>query len=273
MKMFSSVIRSLPRGSLLVARRLKSTVVEPPRPPPPPITLVKQEPVALTTNPLDEGRSAIAAAHSASAEGIVKLTPGDFLRSELRGALPEMEHLRGGLGGLAPVHLNIDSRIIHGFRWVATELLLEHEDVRMEKVSSLQQYIDMQGEYATIPAVLACSRTNTIIDGHHRHRVLQEMGFSLCPVLYVDYGHHDVQVHASQDHPHYGLSKQEVVDAGVHRKPLPPKSTNHVVRAGNGSVHPIVALSPNAGIVAGSKNLTGGWSYKPSMLRSHGRDH
>ena len=188
-------------------------------------------------------------------------------RSPLSGELPEMDHMRGGLGGVAPIHLNVDSRIVHGFRWVSVDDLLEHEEVRVDKASALSEYIATQGGYATIPSVIACSRTNTIIDGHHRHSVLKSLGYPLCPVLYIDYGHRDVLVHGDSSHPAFGLTKQQVVDAAQTGQFLAPKSTNHVIRAGNGSLHPIVTMSPTAGISELSNNLTGGWSYKPSMVR------
>ena len=162
------------------------------------------------------------------------------------------------------MHLNVDSRVLHGFRWVACDDLREHEEVRTDKASALQAYLDTQGGYAAIPAIVACSRTNTIIDGHHRHSVVKSMGFSLCPVLYIDYGHHDVLVH---DDPTVPTSKQDVVDCAMAGRMMTPKSTKHVIRCGNGGVHPIVALSPNCGLAEDSDNLTGGWSYKPSMTR------
>lgn len=185
-------------------------------------------------------------------------------RTELRGALREQEHLRGGLGGVAPMHLNVDSRIVHGFRWVACGELMEHEEVRLDKASALELYLHTQGSYATIPAIIACSRTNTIVDGHHRHKVATGMGFSVLPVLYIDYGHHDVLVH---DDPGSTIKKQDVIDSAFSGKLLTPKSTKHVVRAGDGSLHPIVSLSPNAGLMHQSSNLTGGWSYKPVMKK------
>lgn len=104
-------------------------------------------------------------------------------RTELRGSPAEMDHLRGGLGGLAPIHLNVDSRIIHGFRWVDVDDLLVHEEVRPVAASALLSYLETTGDAlpASIPAIVACSRTNTIIDGHHRHQVVKEMGFPLAP--------------------------------------------------------------------------------------------
>ena len=162
------------------------------------------------------------------------------------------------------MHLNVDSRIVHGFRWVACGDLMVHEEVRLDKASALEHYLETQGNYATIPAIIACSRTNTIIDGHHRHKVAAGMGFSVLPVLYIDYGHHDVLVH---DDPDSIIQKQDVIDSALSGTPLAPKSTKHVVRAGDGSLHPIVSLSPNAGLMRQSSNLTGGWSYKPVMKK------
>ena len=74
-------------------------------------------------------------------------------------------------------------------------------------------------------------------------------------------------MHGDPSHPAFGLTKQHVVDAAQSWQFLPPKSTNHLIRAGNGSLHPLVTMPPTAGISELSNNLTGGWSYKPSMLR------
>ena len=106
--------------------------------------------------------------------------------------------------------------------------------------------------------------TNTIVDGHHRHQVIREMGFPLAPVLYIDYGHHDVLVHIDDNE---SVSKQDVVDCAQLGMPMAPKSTAHVIRAGNGSLHPVVTLSPTCSMFENSSNLTGGWSYKPGMRR------
>ena len=82
------------------------------------------------------------------------------VRFELKGALGEMEHLRGGLGGMAPMHVNIDSRIIHGFRWVPARDLLVHEEVRPVAASALKAYLESSNSLLppSIPAIVACSR-------------------------------------------------------------------------------------------------------------------
>jgi len=165
---------------------------------------------------------------------------------------------------MAPMHLNVDSRILHGFRWVPCSDLLEHEDVRTDKADALLAYVDTHRGPPTLPAIVACSRTNVIIDGHHRHHVIRRMGFSLCPVLYVDYEHADILVHTD---PLSAITKQAVLDAATSRHLLAPKSTKHVLLAGNGEPHPIVTISPNCGLADEDVNLTGGWSYTPAQAK------
>eukprot|EP00656_Telonema_subtile_P011567 TRINITY_DN1572_c0_g1_i1.p1 TRINITY_DN1572_c0_g1~~TRINITY_DN1572_c0_g1_i1.p1 ORF type:complete len:132 (-),score=18.62 TRINITY_DN1572_c0_g1_i1:301-696(-) len=98
----------------------------------------------------------------------------------------------------------------------------------------------------------------------YKRQVLKQMGYPLSPVLYLDYGHPDILV--SPD-PDCGISKNDVVKSAQFGPPMTPKSTAHVVRAGDGSLHPIVSLSPNCALTngEGSESLTGGWSYKPVM--------
>ena len=113
-------------------------------------------------------RSAAAAVRSCSTGGkqpLFSRTASRYsqqpaVRFELKGALGEMEHLRGGLGGMAPMHVNIDSRIIHGFRWVPARDLLVHEEVRPVAASALKAYLESSNSLLppSIPAIVACSR-------------------------------------------------------------------------------------------------------------------
>eukprot|EP00658_Telonema_sp_P-2_P014393 TRINITY_DN15471_c0_g1_i2.p1 TRINITY_DN15471_c0_g1~~TRINITY_DN15471_c0_g1_i2.p1 ORF type:complete len:198 (+),score=46.52 TRINITY_DN15471_c0_g1_i2:253-846(+) len=171
--------------------------------------------------------------HSASfCAGLRRLSSTEH--EEILGVLREADSTRGGLGGVAPVHLNVDSRIVHGFRWVHNEELLHHEKVRSERSDSLMSYLgSVNAEVSpSLVALVCCSRTNTIIDGHHRATVLDQLGFSMVPVLYVDYGHCDVLVSPSTQNT---LTKNDVIQAAQSGEPMEPKSTAHVVRAGDGS--------------------------------------
>jgi hypothetical protein len=58
---------------------------------------------------------------------------------------------------------------------------------------------------------------------------------------------------------------QDVVNAAVLRKPMKAKSTNHMIRAGNGGLMPLVTISPNCALADDGINLTGGWSYTPAQ--------
>jgi hypothetical protein len=142
--------------------------------------------------------------------------------------------------------------------------LLEHEEVRTDKADALLAYVETHRGPPTLPAIVACSRTNVIIDGHHRHMTIRRMGFSLCPVLYVDYEHADILVHTD---PAATITKQAVIDAAVSHRLLEPKSTKHVLLAGNGEPYPIVTISPTCCLADENINLTGGWSYTPAQKK------
>ena len=187
------------------------------------------------------------------------------------------------------MHLNLDSRVvsappsntrvgrpdlptpcqrdqIHGFRWVPINSLLHHEKIRENQSSALMTYLESSNDAVApaIPAIVACSRTNVIIDGHHRTTVLTRMGFIMAPVVFIDYAHEDILVSPDPDNT---ISKQDVIDVAMAGSRMEPKNTAHCVRAGNGSCHPIVTLSPNCSLPSESVNLTGGWSYTPQMAR------
>ena len=184
-------------------------------------------------------------------------------------------------GSVQPIHLQVDSRIVHGFRWVPVSQLLPHEKFIDKRHAALLDHIEAaRDQYQTIPAVVACSRSNAIIDGHHRTSVIKALGYEMAPVLYIDYSHPDLLVHqdnddgagADDDGEGAGIadghvnaetgrrvSKQDVVDAAQTGRCLPPKSTAHVIRVGaHGaggaapcSYLPVLCLSPMCDLLTG----------------------
>ena len=93
-----------------------------------------------------------------------------------------------------------------------------------------------------MPAVVACSRSGVIIDGHHRTSVIQKLGFEFAPVVFLDYNHPDVHVGRGADGRQ--VSKQDVIDAGMFGTKLEPKSTAHTISDGQGKHYPVICLSP-----------------------------
>lgn len=183
--------------------------------------------------------------------GTRKDSTTSFTKSEsLVGPLPVMDHARGGLSGWAPVHLFVDSRIVHGFRWLPVRSLLPHEDFIHERQADLLRYIEsLKEQYTTMPAIIACSRSSVILDGHHRTSVIMELGYEFAPVLFIDYTHPDVMVHPPSQNG--DVTKQDVILAGMKGTMLPPKSTAHVISDGSGRLQPLISLSPICDLVQG----------------------
>ena len=173
----------------------------------------------------------------------------------IQGPLPILPHARGALGGWAPLHLHVDSRIVHGFSWVPVSTLKAHEQFIEERQSELMKYVEsLRDQYTTVPAIIACSRSNVIIDGHHRTSVIKALNFELAPVVYIDYSHDDIQVNPTNDSV---VTKQDVVSTAAGGRLLEPKSTAHVVCDGSGTPYPLICLSPICDLVRGQTGIAG----------------
>ena len=170
----------------------------------------------------------------------------------IQGPLPVLPHARGALSGWAPLHLHVDSRIVVGFSWTSVNALRPHEAFIEERQQELLKYVEsLREQYTTVPAIVACSRSNVIIDGHHRTSVIKALGFEMAPVVYVDYAHSDIHIHPNPSATSY--SKQDVVSTASGGRLLEPKSTAHVVRDGHGTALPIICLSPICDLTVGQQ--------------------
>lgn len=67
---------------------------------------------------------------------------------------------------------------------------------------------------------------------------MRKLGWTRIPVLLLNYQHPDIITH-----PLRPISKSSVERAGVTKRYLPPKSTQHMIRDGQGNWHPIGCLS------------------------------
>jgi hypothetical protein len=144
-------------------------------------------------------------------------------------------------------HLRVAPTIIHAFKWVPTAQLRPHERTRPDVTRAMVQSFrrgaaDGPGKAAvapTMPAVLACARTMTILDGHHRHAMCTALGIGALPTLLLNYEADDIVLL-----PHT-VSKADVLAAGAETIPLfDPKDTTHSVRDSDGTSFPLAVLSP-----------------------------
>jgi histidinol-phosphate/aromatic aminotransferase/cobyric acid decarboxylase-like protein len=136
-------------------------------------------------------------------------------------------------------HIDIDSDIIKGFEWIDIKKIKSHEKFIEDRHNKLYQYIKSVDNSCSIPAIIICSETYTIIDGHHRFSVMKKLGIKKCPCLLINYKNKNIIVN-----PYKNIEKEEVINAGLSEKKLLPKSTCHMIKDNKNSLHPIIVLSP-----------------------------
>ena len=140
-----------------------------------------------------------------------------------------------------PVHLNINSNIIHSFKYVNVEKIKSHEEYILDRHEKLYNYITSNDNVFNIPAIIVCSNTFIIIDGHHRFSVMKKFGISNIPCLLINYFNDNIIVNFNNEK----ITKNDVIQAGITSEHLPPKSTRHMLIDNNNNFLPLQVLSPN----------------------------
>ena len=116
--------------------------------------------------------------------------------------------------------------------------LLPHEEVVKERMEKLSLYLTSLKPYIIIPSILICSKSNMIIDGHHRYYALQKLGFEKIPVTKIKYESDLITTHIENN-----ISKEELLYAALNRNMLLPKSSFHHIMDVNYKLQPIILLS------------------------------
>jgi hypothetical protein len=73
-----------------------------------------------------------------------------------------------------------------------------------------------------IPAIIICSKTFVIIDGHHRFSVMTRLKIDKIPCLLINYFDSTIIVNPYNTE----ITKESVINAVISNNLLPPKSTN-----------------------------------------------
>ena len=127
--------------------------------------------------------------------------------------------------------------------FVSNELLivskiLPHEEVVIERMDKLVEYLTSLKPYIIIPSILICSKTNMIIDGHHRFYALQKLGYEKVPITRINYDSNLIKAHIEDT-----ITKNNLLEAALSGKMLPPKSSFHHIMDMNYKLQPIILLS------------------------------
>ena len=78
-----------------------------------------------------------------------------------------------------------------------------------------------------------------IIDGHHRFFALKKLGFKKIPVTKLNYSSSDIKT----DHMEK-FSKKDIINSGLRKEFMEPKSTNHIVYCMKSKIwEPVILLS------------------------------
>lgn len=105
------------------------------------------------------------------------------------------------------------------------EALKPHEGIEQKRLNALREEIKSDGVLKLSIAV--DKHTKVIIDGHHRVCALKELNCTKIPVTFVDYRLQDIKVTTWRNNE--TLTKNDVINAGLGKMKLPPRTSRHIV--------------------------------------------
>ena len=135
-------------------------------------------------------------------------------------------------------HIKIPDNLVIKYENVDIVKIICHEEVIEERYNALKHYIDTLEKLKVIPAIIVDYNTNVLIDGHHRLHVFKNLEMKKVPVIYINYSHPNIIVN-----PNNELTRNDVINAGLTKKYLLPKSTQHMFIDLENNTYPIVILS------------------------------
>lgn len=107
-----------------------------------------------------------------------------------------------------------------------------------DRAESMFQYVRSLSPHIVIPSIILCSKTNVIIDGHHRYFALKKLNITHVPVTYIDYSDKRILTHTKKDL----APEKETILTSIGSKVLEPKTSFHHISFNN-ELLPIILLS------------------------------
>ncbi len=118
----------------------------------------------------------------------------------------------------------VSDKLIVGYDYVDINSLYPHEEILEDRLEGLLEYIKSLTPYIIVPSILVCSKSNVIIDGHHRYYALKKLNKTNVPVTKINYN--TSEIITGKDSVN-SLSKQEIISSAIENKIFTAKSTEH----------------------------------------------